>query len=643
MAERENIDCATCGVNYEAFLPQCPNCGEANPITTESLFSDYSEPEPVLETPRSSNRSGCLIAFLFFIFIAIVVGSGIIGGYEGLQERLVNTQAEVEKHYQQALLHIEDERLELAKAELELTLTLDPAHNRARDMLATLKSTPTAETLRLEPSTATNTGTNLLPLLNEAKQQTQQGNWSKAINKLEQIREADATFEAAEISDFLYNANYELGLRLVSERRLTEAIAAFAAALVERPDDEIVTAEWEKVTLYLSLNTPRPADFENNVRVLERIYEQDPAFVDVEDLLYDNYKQWGDYLGSQGEWCEATERYTAARAVFSNPQIGELLAQADQQCNKLTQPSPTPTKKSTATPKPIATPTRTAPTATRPRPTATPTELPRLAGAIYFSTFNVKENLWEIVRYNFADNTITSVVKNGTQPDINETGNLLVYHSEAGDSVGLHVQNLSTGVDTRATTFAEDILPSWRQGQFDFVFASQRDGDRRWRVFIGFADGKGDAVFLLDGRTSASSTLTDLIAYAGTDPSGNQPGIYLTSQSGGENRRITTHQSDRNPDISPANNRIAYMSTQTGSWDIWVVDPETGSTTQLTTHAASDGLPTWSPNGRQIAFVSDRGGSWGIYVMDANGNNVEKVADWGNHPDWLLEQISWGP
>ena len=235
------------------------------------------------------------------------------------------------------------------------------------------------------------------------------------------------------------------------------------------------------------------------------------------------------------------------------------------------------------------------------------------------------------------------VLKNGTQPNISPSGTKLVYHSTVGNSTGLHVLNLTTNVDIRATTFDEDVLPSWTNGETDFVFSSQRDGDRRWRIFIGFADGKGDAIFLLEGRTGTSSKTDDLVAYQGTDPSGNQPGIYILNRSSGGPRRITNGESDRNPTISPITNQIAYMSNKGGSWDIWLVDPDEGEEKQLTTNSASDGIPAWSPDGQQIAFVSDRNGQWGLYTIDVETGTLERVTNWGNHPDWLLTQISWAP
>jgi serine/threonine-protein kinase len=263
-------------------------------------------------------------------------------------------------------------------------------------------------------------------------------------------------------------------------------------------------------------------------------------------------------------------------------------------------------------------------------------------GTIYFSRLN-QQNFWEIRALSLPEGSEKTVLVNGVQPAINHNGNLLAYQSTAADSIGLHVFNLATGEDVRATTFAEDVLPRWTQSDKDFVFVSQRAGDRRWQILIGFADGKGEPVVLLDGRTPTASVSNNLIAYQGTDPQGNNPGIYIIPRQGGQSQRITADQSDRSPAFSPTSNQIAFMSTRSGNWDIWVVSVSDGTPKRLTTSPTNDGLPTWSPDGTQIAFVSDQDGSWGIYTISASGGQPQKVADWGRgHPDWLIEQLSWG-
>jgi Tol biopolymer transport system component len=49
------------------------------------------------------------------------------------------------------------------------------------------------------------------------------------------------------------------------------------------------------------------------------------------------------------------------------------------------------------------------------------------------------------------------------------------------------------------------------------------------------------------------------------------------------------------------------------------------SVTQLTSEDADDAFPASSPDGKLIAFSSTRSGNWNIYVMDADGRNVSQI------------------
>jgi TolB protein len=147
---------------------------------------------------------------------------------------------------------------------------------------------------------------------------------------------------------------------------------------------------------------------------------------------------------------------------------------------------------------------------------------------------------------------------------------------------------------------------------------------------------------LVDGRTPAWSPDGTQVAYQGTDPQGNNPGLYLVDAGGGPSTRLTDHESDRAPAWSPDGSRIAFMSSRDGRWQLYVVDTQGGALQPLAQSGGNDGLPVWSPDGSQIAFVSDRDGTWGVYVTPAAGGQATRVADWGgSRKDWLIERISW--
>ena len=65
-----------------------------------------------------------------------------------------------------------------------------------------------------------------------------------------------------------------------------------------------------------------------------------------------------------------------------------------------------------------------------------------------------------------------------------------------------------------------------------------------------------------------------------------------------------------------------------GRMHIFSIDLVSGRVNQLTSgRNHNDGSPRWSPDGRRIAFKSSRSGNWDVYVMDANGTSVTRLTD----------------
>jgi Tol biopolymer transport system component len=117
------------------------------------------------------------------------------------------------------------------------------------------------------------------------------------------------------------------------------------------------------------------------------------------------------------------------------------------------------------------------------------------------------------------------------------------------------------------------------------------------------------------------------------------------------------------PVWSPDGDRIAFVSWYDGDQNIYLMNTDGSSVTQLTSDPfryfyifrdADDKHPAWSPDGKRIAFVSGRNASifspqaWSdIYVMDANGRNVVRLTgkDKNLKPDTLYGyyQPTWSP
>ncbi len=72
---------------------------------------------------------------------------------------------------------------------------------------------------------------------------------------------------------------------------------------------------------------------------------------------------------------------------------------------------------------------------------------------------------------------------------------------------------------------------------------------------------------------------------------------------------------------------IVYTSNRSGNYEIYVLDPQTGLSAQLTNDPGNDIEPMWSPDGTLIAFTSDRDGDYELYVMTAEGEDLRKLTN----------------
>jgi len=626
MTEYTILTCENCNTEYSIDEIICPACDTPNPVILLAEVEQSLLEESKLPRPWWRKKRGCGSILIVTLVILISV---LWGGYDGLRERTTRRASEVEQHYLQAQEYLQNEQLELAVAELNQVLTLDPAYVSARNLLAELKTRPTPTAL---PVSAPRTNV-AEALFQQAQSLTLQGDWQHVIDTYIQIRDVNPTYKIIAVSDGLYNANYELGLRFMQDGKLSEARAAFDNALVERPNDPTVTSEWEKISLYLSLDNTDTANFESTLVVLNRLYGIDPAFADVEDRLVNAYIDYAKSLSVQKEWCLAQARYESAIALRANSDIETLADEARLKCKNSQSIVIAPTKSATLVATEIATETLSSALITDGG-----------FGTLYFDRYNDADGTWNIITLNLSNGKEENIINQAMNPAIDASGKTLIYHSLNNASEGLHSYNLQSGEDIRVTTFAEDGLPQWGRNTTEFVFGSQRSGDRRWRVYTAFADGKSDAQLVTSGQTPTFSPIDDTIYYLGADAQANNPGIYALKR-GSEPIRLTEHDSDRKPSVS-SNGQIAFMTARNGTWDIFTLQPEDGSIEPLIATPANEGLPVWSPDGSQLAFVSDKEGRWNIYLIDLTLENTtpQKIGDWGSaHPDWLLQQLSWGP
>jgi Tol biopolymer transport system component/DNA-binding winged helix-turn-helix (wHTH) protein len=208
------------------------------------------------------------------------------------------------------------------------------------------------------------------------------------------------------------------------------------------------------------------------------------------------------------------------------------------------------------------------------------------------------------------------------------------------------VRNLSVGVSqlsvvTVATREVRPVLTEFGtiwgiagdEAGHDLIYASNKSGIRRlWRV-----PAPGGTSRLIDVGDDAVAPIisarTHRLAYTRARHDDNIWMIRLSEQGGAEGRRaplISSTRLDVQPQVSPDDSKIAFISDRSGAPEVWVASRDGNDEVQLTHMAnSSTGTPIWSPDGKHIAFDSRLRGHADVYVVALDGSKPRRITDDG--------------
>jgi hypothetical protein len=441
---------------------------------------------------------------------------------------------------------------------------------------------------------------------------------------LESIQIQDTTYHHDDVERMLFESYRARGMALVAENRFEEGLRMFDRALILSPGAQDVREQRELAALYVDGLTYWRADWQQTIARFQKLYERAPDYRDVRQRLANAYVGYAEKLGDRGNWCAAVERYNKSLEIVDAAAVRASRDQAAELCR------------------------------TGVGTIAEAGEGGGIEGRLVVAArdpFVRRYRLFVIgegqpvldVR---PGNTPQMIVEEAIQPAWAPDGKSAAFRSLKADELGIELFILATGQRRRVTFFVEDGFPSWSPDSQQIVFASNREGDRRWRIYRAWAWAEGTipATDLGFGRSPAWSPDGQRIAYQGCDERGNRCGLWSMAPDGSNRQPLTDDPSDTAPAWSPNGRQLAFMSYErTGRWDIYILQVATGKVSPLVMGVGNAGLPAWSPDGQEIAFMSDRSGAWAIYVILASGGSARKVTDLpGTTDDWLSERISWG-
>lgn len=595
--------------------------------------------------PASSNvsrRGWCLRGVLIVVLAVLLAVSALVvafksGTNRGQNERQATLQAQVTEHIAQGMDYIAQNRPELAATELQLALALDPENQQARQALDGLAITPTAipsavpsvaPLLLVPPDSEPLTPAAdqiVLPtehLFSQAQAAGEAGNWDKALTTLDQLEALDSSFQPDEVARLRFETLAGQAKALLADDRYEEALRIYDRAL-ELRSDAALAAERDLVSLYIDALSRWRLDWAQTVQYLGQIYEARPDFLDVRERLAVAHESWANSLERDGQWCQAVDQYKAALNFGAASDVASKQADAVEFCAN----PPTPTVSAE-------------PGATDP-PAAVTGEG---AGQITFATYSPQFDRWSVYSLPMrGSQQPVAIMQDASQPVWSADGQQVAARSERNDQTGLTAFSASGANRRRLTTFFEDSHPSWSPDSGQITFESNREGDRRWRIYRVSSGGTGET-FMDYGRWPAWSPDGSAIAYQTCDNSGGRCGLFLINADGSNPRPITSVPGDAMPAWSPDGSRIAFASAERGGgWDLYLLDVRTGNVSTLVSSAGVDAHPAWSPDGQQVAFISNRDGVWAVYVADVSTGQSRLAAVLPDTlPNWYEARLSWG-
>lgn len=85
------------------------------------------------------------------------------------------------------------------------------------------------------------------------------------------------------------------------------------------------------------------------------------------------------------------------------------------------------------------------------------------------------------------------------------------------------------------------------------------------------------------------------------------------------------------PSWHPSGNKLALTLSKNGNKDIYIYDLESGELERITNHKAIDTEASFSPDGNKLSFTSNRSGRAHIYIKDLISNDIERITHNGNY------------
>lgn len=626
---------------------------------------------------------------------SVLVLAVLLGVRAGQQQLEIQSRQQIGIYLQQALDHRAVGEEDAALEAYRRVLRLDPSNVAAAEGIEAVMGGGTVEEEGVaEPvaesaePVATATSDPLTQQWMLAQQAHEEGRWQDAVDQLQEILSVDPEYREDYLTAMLYNSYFNLAVESDRINRSEQALEYLDEAIALQPTATEARIMRTVITSYIDLLAMDNAAESEMVTALQELYRLDSSYRDVRERLQRAHMQYGDALVQRENWCNAVQQYDAAIAIQVTPGViskrdtyqtrcvegggpqndvadassanetgsaatvasarADDAATSDTAIDEDDEPSAAAASAEENDARDETTASAAADPATEPEaaPAAAvsaPTSGSPTNGRILYAARDLGDNRWRIFAQPVSGGNPTVLVEDAMQPAMRNDGQRLAYRNTQSDAIGISSFDPPTGLRLRFTQFGEDSLPSWSADGNRVAFASNREGDRRWRIYTVWAEENGATQNFGFGESPAWHPAADRMAFRGCDEQGNGCGIWTMNGNGGERTQVTNVPADTRPAWSPDGRYILFTSnTRHGNWDIYRVGAADGNVVRLTEHGANDVLPTVSPDGSWVAFLTTRSGQWELWAVPLGGGEAQRIASVaGDIGSWVEQTIQW--
>lgn len=529
-----------------------------------------------IQLKRKTFRFPLLPFFVILLFLCAMLG--MIGGasYMGAQigrqeleiKRTATVSAYVLDRFNKGNQQLQEGKYEIAQANFEEVLRLQPGNFGVKHMLATAISAQTPTPAPTPTPIITDKG----ELLRRANDAAKAKDWEIVIGLTEQLIALDASFEPDDVSDLRYNALVSRGLQRLRgnvSADIEPGIYDLDRAADIKPLTNLVEGERKTAAAYQNALLYAGADWDRAIALLLQL---PGGYRDVSRRLLEAYSDAGDDYAAIQEWCLAEKKYDDALRMSRSATLLQKKEEAARGCLTAT---------------PVAITDSLSAEAGAVLSGVTGYAQPSLGGQIIFSAYELSSGVYRPYALDISSGAIRQISRDPFVPGLYSPDNRRYTQSIYDTNTG--VWQITVRSATQNITLTQGTSPVW--------------GPSGLIAYQGCTDQCGIHVINPDQpsdlrRLTASTT----DAFFKWSPQGDRL-VYASNFSGAwELYTVSTNQqfqqltgygaSTGAPAWSPDGARIAFLSNRDGNWSLYVMQFDGSNTIKLADFGTTL-VPAW--------------------------------------------------